>query len=120
LLRHRQRLDRHFTADLRVLAEIHHAHRALAELFLDHEAAEFRLLDRGVERERAAGMAGGAAEDHRFGELLGARDLGLEVAKLRIEGMRSEEHTSELQSPYDLVCRLLLENKEAEMVMLLP
>src|SRR5207248_9360849 len=24
-------------------------------------------------------------------------------------GARSEEHTSELQSPYDLVCRLLLE-----------
>src|SRR5438094_6564914 len=29
---------------------------------------------------------------------------------------RSEEHTSELQSPYDLVCRLLLEKKkESEM-----
>src|SRR5437867_9471793 len=27
------------------------------------------------------------------------------------EGRRSEEHTSELQSPYDLVCRLLLEKK---------
>src|SRR5207248_5731553 len=26
-------------------------------------------------------------------------------------GNRSEEHTSELQSPYDLVCRLLLEKK---------
>src|SRR5437867_13094242 len=26
---------------------------------------------------------------------------------------RSEEHTSELQSPYDLVCRLLLEKKKA-------
>src|SRR5207248_8934047 len=26
---------------------------------------------------------------------------------------RSEEHTSELQSPYDLVCRLLLEKKNA-------
>src|SRR5207248_5809310 len=26
-------------------------------------------------------------------------------------GVRSEEHTSELQSPYDLVCRLLLEKK---------
>src|SRR5438094_1368134 len=26
-------------------------------------------------------------------------------------GSRSEEHTSELQSPYDLVCRLLLEKK---------
>src|SRR5207248_8660505 len=25
---------------------------------------------------------------------------------------RSEEHTSELQSPYDLVCRLLLEEKK--------
>src|SRR5437867_9626506 len=28
------------------------------------------------------------------------------------EGSRSEEHTSELQSPYDLVCRLLLEKKK--------
>src|SRR5207248_4861036 len=27
---------------------------------------------------------------------------------------RSEEHTSELQSPYDLVCRLLLEKKNAK------
>src|SRR5207248_10707793 len=29
-------------------------------------------------------------------------------------GTRSEEHTSELQSPYDLVCRLLLEKKNTE------
>src|SRR5438094_5400064 len=28
------------------------------------------------------------------------------------EALRSEEHTSELQSPYDLVCRLLLEKKK--------
>src|SRR5207248_9661814 len=28
------------------------------------------------------------------------------------QGKRSEEHTSELQSPYDLVCRLLLEKKK--------
>src|SRR5437867_10723561 len=27
---------------------------------------------------------------------------------------RSEEHTSELQSPYDLVCRLLLEKKKMQ------
>src|SRR5207248_10072245 len=27
---------------------------------------------------------------------------------------RAEEHTSELQSPYDLVCRLLLEKKKHE------
>src|SRR5437867_8867995 len=28
-----------------------------------------------------------------------------------VVAVRSEEHTSELQSPYDLVCRLLLEKK---------
>src|SRR5437762_8906724 len=30
----------------------------------------------------------------------------------RVDGMRSEEHTSELQSPMYLVCRLLLEKKK--------
>src|SRR5207248_9497964 len=34
-------------------------------------------------------------------------------SSLRFREMsRSEEHTSELQSPYDLVCRLLLEKKK--------
>src|SRR5437867_9986935 len=32
-------------------------------------------------------------------------------ASRSITPSRSEEHTSELQSPYDLVCRLLLEKK---------
>src|SRR5437867_9690960 len=31
----------------------------------------------------------------------------------RLRSLRSEEHTSELQSPYDLVCRLLLEKKKS-------
>src|SRR5207248_4199337 len=35
----------------------------------------------------------------------------LELLRRVIE-FRSEEHTSELQSPYDLVCRLLLEKKK--------
>src|SRR5207248_149302 len=35
-----------------------------------------------------------------------------ELAIYRDWKMRSEEHTSELQSPYDLVCRLLLEKKK--------
>src|SRR5207248_7277201 len=34
--------------------------------------------------------------------------------KLMSIGFRSEEHTSELQSPYDLVCRLLLEKKKQQ------
>src|SRR5207248_10770768 len=39
-----------------------------------------------------------------------AAALGFRLYRLR-HAMRSEEHTSELQSPYDLVCRLLLEKK---------
>src|SRR5438094_5689461 len=35
----------------------------------------------------------------------------MKLAKIRKLVYRSEEHTSELQSPYDLVCRLLLEKK---------
>src|SRR5438094_6244694 len=36
------------------------------------------------------------------------------VARHERHAARSEEHTSELQSPYDLVCRLLLEKKKKE------
>src|SRR5256885_7343379 len=41
-------------------------------------------------------------ESHRYTLL----DLG------KVEALRSEEHTSELQSPCNLVCRLLLEKKK--------
>src|SRR5699024_12863935 len=34
------------------------------------------------------------------------------LAQTDIAGSRSEEHTSELQSRFDLVCRLLLEKKK--------
>src|SRR5437867_13249522 len=37
---------------------------------------------------------------------------GTPTVDARLPGNRSEEHTSELQSPYDLVCRLLLEKKK--------
>src|SRR5207248_685192 len=37
---------------------------------------------------------------------------GRESVRSSIRLPRSEEHTSELQSPYDLVCRLLLEKKK--------
>src|SRR5437867_5233131 len=36
----------------------------------------------------------------------------LECTNMPPYAARSEEHTSELQSPYDLVCRLLLEKKK--------
>src|SRR2546426_7529717 len=40
-------------------------------------------------------------------------DTWLELSQLHLErAVRSEEHTSELQSPCNLVCRLLLEKKK--------
>src|SRR5437867_10581763 len=39
------------------------------------------------------------------------QDKGLQRRQIFL-APRSEEHTSELQSPYDLVCRLLLEKKK--------
>src|SRR2546426_7263729 len=36
------------------------------------------------------------------------------ILSLFIGGVRSEEHTSELQSPCNLVCRLLLEKKKKD------
>src|SRR2546426_5168427 len=45
-----------------------------------------------------------------------ALDFGEDALKAAfgasVEGVRSEEHTSELQSPCNLVCRLLLEKKK--------
>src|SRR5256885_12599077 len=39
----------------------------------------------------------------------------VKTAAIKSEAERSEEHTSELQSPCNLVCRLLLENKKSHM-----
>src|SRR5437773_8766560 len=76
-------------------------------LFRSLRAAAASVLDRHVEHARV-----GPA---RVVEL----DLA-EVAAGRLDGagddlgVRSEEHTSELQSHHDLVCRLLLEKKKNE------
>src|SRR5256885_3951528 len=44
----------------------------------------------------------------------------LTLARLRLRHDRSEEHTSELQSPCNLVCRLLLEKKKIKQRITLP
>src|SRR5437868_9568772 len=50
------------------------------------------------------------------GEQFGVMDTRDAVRLARDRGMdlRSEEHTSELQSRFDLVCRLLLEKKKKQ------
>src|SRR5437867_7809067 len=64
----------------------------------------FRSRWRGVRRRPSA--RAGAKKPGAFGRRNPAKGPGRRGLDLR-----SEEHTSELQSPYDLVCRLLLEKK---------
>src|SRR5437867_6356425 len=74
-------------------------------------SAERVLLQTGIENiiaNRVADLVGVAFSDGFGGKNVTARhDETLNGLK-----GRSEEHTSELQSPYDLVCRLLLEKKK--------
>src|SRR5437762_10654970 len=53
---------------------------------------------------------GVAREDTRVHRLL---DAGIDGRDVLLRDLRSEEHTSELQSPMYLVCRLLLEKKKS-------
>src|SRR5256885_4816191 len=65
----------------------------------------FRSTDFGLQRgaDPAFGAHGLDVLVHHVADLAQARPLGQQG--------RSEEHTSELQSPCNLVCRLLLEKK---------
>src|SRR5256885_13064389 len=46
--------------------------------------------------------------------------VGARFTIARVERRRSEEHTSELQSPCNLVCRLLLEKKKTSRFHVVP
>src|SRR5690348_18421376 len=61
-------------------------------------------------------LQGDRAVAQRAQEPLGHRHGVVRQVQLgQAEGLRSEEHTSELQSPVHLVCRLLLEKKKQKM-----
>src|SRR2546430_9714951 len=49
-----------------------------------------------------------------LGDRRGGPDVSPYAAPARAEDLRSEEHTSELQSQSNLVCRLLLEKKKKD------
>src|SRR2546427_1304666 len=72
------------------------------------------LFRSGIPRGRRDGApAGGAA---RAAALDGQDDLRASGGRQRQDpGLRSEEHTSEIQSQSKLVCRLLLEKKKKEL-----
>src|SRR5256885_4022960 len=71
-----------------------------------HDQAEpAHFLGAAGEADRPDGLC---ADDDR------QADAGLDAA----QSPRSEEHTSELQSPCNLVCRLLLEKKKSTAIQL--
>src|SRR5690348_17997706 len=71
----------------------------------------FRSVQNAV---RNAGIAGEHEAQRSCGEPSGLhiRHEGSRSVLAGIHRVRSEEHTSELQSPVHLVCRLLLEKKK--------
>src|SRR5205807_8753619 len=82
---------------------LRHAHEHVGRAALGHEAREVlglvSLVRNGNHLDFVAGL---------LGELFA---FGL-VPLVEVGVLRSEEHTSELQSPCNLVCRLLLEKKK--------
>src|SRR3989454_1009825 len=69
------------------------------------------LLTEGFKDVAAAVRKGGTVISEE-GTLAPEHPIWVEFARHMAPMMRSEEHTSELQSPCNLVCRLLLEKKK--------
>src|SRR2546430_11256779 len=68
------------------------------------------LVEAGVLAQEIAHRVGVVLSEHgRHGVFLGGE---FEQREIAVRAARSEEHTSELQSQSNLVCRLLLEKKK--------
>src|SRR5437867_10723985 len=78
----------------------------------------FRSVDRSETEEVRMGAEEGERADRirapqrESSSVLPCEGLRKDEDRIRRADERSEEHTSELQSPYDLVCRLLLEKNK--------
>src|SRR5258708_24193055 len=73
-------------------------------------------LTNGIEVTTYIPGVGHNLQEHSIVLIRGGRVKDLPGVRYQVllQVMRSEEHTSELQSPDHLVCRLLLENKRSE------
>src|SRR5258708_11095066 len=75
-----------------------------------HDALPIYAVQHDVRNHSQQGLRMPAQAGHEIaGDVLAGEGVDLRPQPLRI---RSEEHTSELQSPDHLVCRLLLEKKK--------
>src|SRR5437667_4251741 len=73
-------------------------------------AGNVPVQHRSVSREKRGPLLPSAPAEPR--RLSGRDRWGFEFDKTLVPASRSEDHTSELQSHHDLVCRLLLEKKK--------
>src|SRR5699024_11572636 len=113
-------------------SEVHH-HKAYLEIDLDKKADTIEVVkhelkpdkDMRIMRGQFEDLLQGQSDDYIFFELTDAyaqheamnrlkkrypNAMSLEYVALE-NRQRSEEHTSELQSRFEIVCRLLLEKK---------
>src|SRR5699024_11996385 len=89
--------------------------------YISHVFAVMHLVSQQPEIDedtRVAALFHDILEDaaERYSAQMMARDFGPEVVRI-VQNLwpkvpRSEEHTSELQSRFDIVCRILLEKKK--------
>src|SRR5215203_6499411 len=93
----------------------HTAHQLIGAIRegVGHDVAVGRVAVPGLQRDHLAHLLADevVGEDDALIEALLGADLHDELGRLR-PLLRSEEHTSELQSRQYLVCRLLLEKKK--------
>src|SRR5205085_12518986 len=68
--------------------------------------ARLHRVDRSRHQPRQARERGAESEHHRV------QEADVDAERRHHRAVRSEEHTSELQSQSNLVCRLLLEKKK--------
>src|SRR5205807_6464014 len=88
-------------------------HDALPILWRRGVPGCFTKLRPGTGRQPGGADASSAACHRHAGGWTRVAGLG-ELRRHYLRRLRSEEHTSELQSPCNLVCRLLLEKKKPE------
>src|SRR5258706_7644680 len=105
-----------FRAQLLLATNISSRHRAALAVRQLHDAAPQRHACAGRQSAATVGRQDVGAEREGRGAFLPVfgpiRRAGRNVSRRKPGDVRSEEHTSELQSLTNLVCRLLLEKKK--------
>src|SRR5699024_11527043 len=87
----------------------------LAVILLEEQNEEITIDQQKLPHNSVPGIWFNVAYSHQYGYRIISVNVAATEEKSSASAMlRSEEHTSELQSRFDLVCRLLLEKKKSK------